>query len=121
MRQIIEHEQHRLERHAGKVVYEAPAEREPPAPKEPQHPTLKPASAAIQVRGQTPTPGSPEGRETPAPFFSFFFLLLSFRHRKRPRLTSALPDACSAMWESSTTAVSPEENVLIRVRLWTSK
>ena len=47
--EIVQHEEHRLERHAGKVVYEAPAERvEALHAKEPTHPTLKPANSGIQ-------------------------------------------------------------------------
>ncbi len=46
---MLEHEQHRLERHAGKVVYEEPTEAElRHSHHEPKHPTLKPASAAMQ-------------------------------------------------------------------------
>ena len=83
--EVIEHEQHRLERHAGKVVYEAPAEVEkvahakevrrgvalffpcflPFLGRQPKHPTVKPASAALERHAQTLYYKGIEGGEQP--------------------------------------------------------
>ncbi len=45
--ELIEHEEHRLARHAGKVVYETPAAEEVRHVNEPRHPTVKDATAAM--------------------------------------------------------------------------
>lgn len=45
--ELIEHEEHRLARHAGKVVYETPNVEETRNVHEPRHPTVKDATAAM--------------------------------------------------------------------------